>query len=420
MQEAEMRKMFSFFVLIFMIILLTSPIRAWMPSQRLTWTAGDSSCLDVTIDSSNNILMVFQDDSWNYPTVDIFFKKSTDGGVTWPGIKRLTWSSGDSLLPQIATNSSNHILVVWQDNTSGYFEIYFMKSTDGGTTWLPRKRLSWNSGYSMSPAIAVATNGKIYVAWCDNFKGNEEIYLKSSTDGGNSWSAINQLTWNPLSSTSPDIAVDTNNNVHVVWANMLVDTLTWGREIFHKKSTDGSVSWSTTKKVTYDPYDEYENVNPKLVIHGTKLHLLWKKTWFRIAWGHGEWVKYTNSPDGGASWSWHKILDSYTYYETSSPGSSHANYDGAFGYSTNLWDLAVDSSGNPHAVWNILRTSTDPYQIFYRYSPSGGTPWNYIKKMTNTSGDSRGPVIAVDSSGTAHILWQDDTPGNYEIYYKKE
>lgn len=415
-----MRKIFSLFVLIFLITLITSPVWAWTPAQRLTWTAGDSSCPDVTIDSSDTILMVFQDDSWNYPTIDIFFKKSTDGGATWMALKRLTWSSGDSVFPQIATNSSNHILVVWQDNTSGNFEIYFRKSTNGGTTWLPRKRLTWNSGSSISPAIAVAPSGKIYVAWCDNFKGNEEIYVKFSTDGGNSWSAINQLTWNPLFSTNPDIAVDKNNNVHVVWANMLVSTSTWGREIFHKKSTNGGVSWSATKKITYDPNEEYENISPKLVIHGTKLHLLWKKTWFRIVWGHGEWVKYTNSTDGGASWSWHKILDSYTYFEPSSSGYSYALADKAFGYSTTLWDITADSSGNPHAVWNILRTSTDPYQIFYRYSPSGGSPWNYIKKMTNTPGDSRGPVIVVDSTGTAHIIWQDDTPGNYEIYYKQE
>ncbi|MFN2127597.1 MAG: hypothetical protein ACK2TU_07025, partial [Anaerolineales bacterium] len=60
---------------------------------------------------SDTILMVFQDDSWNYPTIDIFVKKSTDGGATWMALKRLTWSSGDSVFPQIATNSSNHILV---------------------------------------------------------------------------------------------------------------------------------------------------------------------------------------------------------------------------------------------------------------------------------------------------------------------
>jgi hypothetical protein len=28
-------------------------------------------------------------------------------------------------------------------------------------------------------------------------------------------------------------------------------------------------------------------------------------------------------------------------------------------------------------------------------------------------------VIAVDSLGHLHVVWNDDTPGNREIYYKK-
>jgi hypothetical protein len=28
------------------------------------------------------------------------------------------------------------------------------------------------------------------------------------------------------------------------------------------------------------------------------------------------------------------------------------------------------------------------------------------------------PAMAIDSSDTIHVVWNDDTPGNTEIYYK--
>ena len=45
--------------------------------------------------------------------------------------------------------------------------------------------------------------------------------------------------------------------------------------------------------------------------------------------------------------------------------------------------------------------------------------WNPTKRLTWTSGASMNPAMAIDSSDTSHIVWDDNTPGNNEIYYKK-
>ena len=66
----------------------------------------------------------------------------------WTPAKRLTWNSGDSRLPAIAVDSSGNLHVVWQDDTPGNSEIYYKKSTDGGATWTTSQRLTWNSGAS--------------------------------------------------------------------------------------------------------------------------------------------------------------------------------------------------------------------------------------------------------------------------------
>jgi hypothetical protein len=38
---------------------------------------------------------------------------------TWTKTKRLTWNSGDSEVPAIAVDSADHIHLIWVDDTSG-------------------------------------------------------------------------------------------------------------------------------------------------------------------------------------------------------------------------------------------------------------------------------------------------------------
>jgi hypothetical protein len=45
--------------------------------------------------------------------------------------------------------------------------------------------------------------------------------------------------------------------------------------------------------------------------------------------------------------------------------------------------------------------------------------WTAAKRLTWTPGYSTLPDVAADSSGNFHMVWHDDTPGNYEIYYIK-
>jgi hypothetical protein len=126
-------------------------------------------------DGSNVYVVWFDDTPGNYK---IYFKKSVDGGETWGANKRLTTDSVNSRDPAIAVNGTN-IYVVWDDNTSGNWEIYFKNSDNGGATWIT-KRLTNNAGMSFFPAIAV-DGFNIYVSWEDNTPGNSEIYFKKGT-----------------------------------------------------------------------------------------------------------------------------------------------------------------------------------------------------------------------------------------------
>jgi len=92
--------------------------------------------------------------------------------------KRLSWTSGVSFSPVIAVDSSDNLHLVWDDDTPGNFEIYYKKSTDGGATWTANKRLTWTSSYSWNPSVAVDSSGNVHVVWEDDTPGNWEIYYK--------------------------------------------------------------------------------------------------------------------------------------------------------------------------------------------------------------------------------------------------
>jgi hypothetical protein len=138
---------------------------------------------------------------------------------------------GDSWNPAIAVDPSGDLHVAWEDPTPGNWEIYYKQSTDGGSTWTTSQRLTWNSGSSSSAAIAVDSSGHLHVVWNDDTPGNSAIYYKQNTDGGSTWTASQRLTWNLDSSFSPALAVDSSDNLHVVWHE---DT-PGNYEIYYKK-----------------------------------------------------------------------------------------------------------------------------------------------------------------------------------------
>jgi hypothetical protein len=79
--------------------------------------------------------------------------------------------------------------------------------------------------------------------------------------------------------------------------------------------------------------------------------------------------------------------------------------------------MSADSSGGLHLVWSD--SSPGNFEVYYRKSADGGATWIANRRLTWTAGFSEVPALGVDTSGNLHLVWQDNTPGNYEIYYKK-
>ena len=209
------------------------------PAKNLSSNAGVT--FDPAIAISGSIVHVVWVDN-TLGGFDIFYRRSTDSGSTFPNIiKNLSGSgaTGEGLAIA-ATGDSVH--VVWQDVIAGNSEIFYRRSIDGGATY-PNviKNLSGSTGPSGFPAIAVSETN-IHVVWLDSTPGNFDILYRRSTDGGSTFpNIIKNLSDNAGSSRDPDIAI-TGGNLYVVWAND-VDPMPGVDEILYRTSSDNGATF---------------------------------------------------------------------------------------------------------------------------------------------------------------------------------
>lgn len=183
----------------------------------------------MTVDGSDHVHVVWCDGTpGNY---EIYYKKSTDAGATWSQNQRLTWTPMASSSPDIKADAFGNLHVVWQEDTPGSIEIYYRKSTDGGATWGPSRRLTWNTDASISPALHVESSGNIHLVWSDYTPGNVEVFYRMSSDRGVTWTTPKRLTWNAGDSWSPQLIVQWGYNYHLVWS----DSTPGNYEIYYRR-----------------------------------------------------------------------------------------------------------------------------------------------------------------------------------------
>ena len=57
--------------------------------------------------------------------------------------------------------------------------------------------------------------------------------------------------------------------------------------------------------------------------------------------------------------------------------------------------------------------------VFFRASGNEGSSFGSTKNLSNNDGDSESPQI-VSSGDKVYVVWQDVTPRNFDILFKKE
>ncbi|UCG92988.1 MAG: T9SS type A sorting domain-containing protein [candidate division WOR-3 bacterium] len=388
LNEANVKHVLRTTVVAFVCVLVIPSVlfAQWEPDYRLT-ANNDSSftsynnawCVAANEDTVH--VVWYDNRDGNY---EIYYKRSSDGGVTWGPDTRLTDEPSGSYNPSIAI-AGPEIHVVWEDERSQDVEVYHKYSTDGGITWGSDVHVSVISGPQGMPSVAVVASC-VHVVWVDfTLMGNSEIYYCRSVDGGTTWDAPVQISYAAGFSTSPSIAAH-GSNVHIAWHDSRFGW--WNNEIFYRRSTNDGVDWSPEQQLTMDT--TFSNT-PSIAASGNNIHVVWEE----MRDGNFE-IYYKNSTDNGQIWSTDLRL-------TSDAADSH-------------YPSAAASGSNIHVTWQDTRDGND--EIYYKVSNDYGVSWDPDIRLTDDQSISQNASVAV-AGQKVHVLWTDERDGNWELYYKR-
>lgn len=390
----EKRYIFRGNVIIFCLLLSwINLFSQWQPELRLTndslySAASDNNAWSVAA-SGDTIHVVWTSAVYISTFSEIYYKRSTDGGLTWEA--NILIANQNSPGGAAVSVSGKDVHIIWSQSPSNqHYDIYYRRSTDGGGSWLPPVAI-FTGGESLYQSIS-SSGPVVIVTWAEDLPNNtSEIYVRNSTTGGNSWGSATRLT-NIISIKSHPSASISGLNVNVVWQDDR-DANINESEIFLKRSTTGGNSWGPDTRLTSASGYSW---HPSTASIGSTVHVVWEDRRNGLQ-SHD--IYYKRSTDFGVSWGNDIRISSTTAAQFPS----------------------VSAEGNNvHIIWQ-----DSPFfdnDIHHRYSVNNGSSWQNTLSLTFDAEDQEGPTVSVSGS-VVHTVWTDyrhrGSNNNAEIYYRR-
>ena len=272
-----------------------------------------------------------------------------------------------------------------------------------------------------APNVTIGDDGKIYVLYQDTVNEETNIFLKTSTDNGKSFSTpvrVNLLDGNVAldGRVAPTIQLGDNDEVYVIWANSRHEpNMFMGnyRQLVFTQSFDDGKSFEPSmiigaEELASGKYFQHMSIDS----HGG-IHMAWLDGPAKMnATGYMErdesrdrGVRYVQSLDGGVTFDTTKLID--------------ANACPCCNVQT-----AADGEGNVYISWRKVFGSGDTQvrDMVVATSTDGGKTFSGPVKIHDDGFKFKGCVhvgapMAIDSTGTLHIVWYNGAPGHQGMYY---
>ena len=262
---------------------------------------------------------------------------------------------------------------------------YLARSTDGGVTWEPARRISSNANtFTIGNQIVVLPNGTL-IDFTAYFQGsgvqpsNHAWHaVFRSTDQGVTWSKpimIDKFTEVgtripdgsfPVRAGGDDIAVDpVTGDLYAVWTDSRFNDGTHN-DVVISKSTDGGLTWSAPSKASKNPVgvaaftpSVHVNVDGDVAVtyydfrNAIAGPVVATDFWMQI------------SSNGGATWA-ESRLTATSFDITTAPvapasrGYFLGDYEGLSSAGSTFYNLYVVTTGNPANRTEVMSQKVDP------------------------------------------------------------
>jgi hypothetical protein len=313
------------------VLMLDIPLAGtveWQTEIQLTTNSTLDMSPSIMQAENGTIWVVWVSNRMGFGNDELFYKTSSNYGLTWSTERRLTVAPGYDEGPSMMQASNGTIWVVWASYRTGNYELFY--KTFNGSSWSSDAQFAEESHQDMRPYIMQSSDGLIWVVWYSDRTGNYELFYK--TYNGSCWSPEAQLTSHPSADVYPSIAQASNGTIWVVWASYR----TGNYELFYK-IFDG-VAWSSDIQLTNDPHSD------------------------------------------------------------SVPSIVRAR-DGA------IW-----------VVWQSGRPSDDQDELYYKIY--NGSAWTSDAQLTSDLANDMAPSIAQMKDKRIWVVWQADRDDDFDLYYK--
>lgn len=302
--------------------------------------------------------------------------------------------------------------------------------------------------------MCINSEGQVFVVWSDDRTGVPAIWLNRSLDAGRTWMSVPvRVSGNDAPAIAPDLAC-LGNMVHVVWEDQR-DGVLDNHNIYYARSADRGATWSSDQILLETDEDgQTMSHGPRVVAAGDEVHVAWfdsgagsydiyvasSKT---RGTSFAEPVRVDDDAPGSSYSSWPRIdADGeghvYVAWEDSRDGLSDIYFalseDSGASYGENVRLDGGDTEGSANSfspqlsvegeviyvVWHDTRNG-DNADILYNFSEDYGVTWPASARRLDSdekgAADSTWPALVVHG-GVAHVAWQDDRNGGYDIFYR--
>jgi hypothetical protein len=218
---------------------------------------------------------------------DILFARSSDGGrrfsppinlsksVSGDGkgrINREVWHNGSL---DIAVGPGGVIHVAWTEYDG---PLWFSRSTDGGETFSPPRHLAGEERLpARGPALAIAPDGSVYLAWTVGEDASADIRVARSTDGGGRFDAPQVVARSAGYSDAPKLAFDPGGVLHLVYGESSGGPFGRSR-ILYSRSADRGRSFESPRTISEPAPGAFASAAfPHLAVDGRgTLYVAWE------------------------------------------------------------------------------------------------------------------------------------------------
>jgi len=349
---------------------------------------------------------------------DIYIATSADGAL-WSGDVLVSGAHVNDIAktdPAIAARAVDDSLwIVWHDTTTDDGDIYYGYSTDEGANWSSSARLYAGPGTQHSPDLAYdGDSDDLIAAWEDERSDAGDIHVARGNPGtGLVWSE-HRADDGPASSeqANPAIAVDSDGNVYLAWEDYRDDPDGTDPHVYFASwmagGTWSTADWSAATRLSDESMDWA--ASPSIIAaDDDTLYAAWME---RVPTGPATYdfqIVVAYSADQGTTWS-RQVVERVI----GSSGSSNAFVTAP--------SLETDANGTVYVVWLYSPDSqAATASVWFAQSPDGGTTWTEpvaINAPGATVDVDTEPVIAVDESdSTVVAVWGDFREGSSTQIY---